>query len=943
MLAFDRDIALAAAQPRLVRRLPVRLLVHRAALPAWRRRRWRSAPSRSACPPSPTRPGRRATTSSAIFFLLAAVAIASTRLEPAERGPSAGLAGRGAARRRPRGRPGGRHQAQLPAARLRSSSSASRWSRPPGAGASLGAGGLAAWPGAATGTCATSSTPATRCPGSTALGPISLPGPDQELGGREDHSVLSYLTDGTVWSDWFLPGLHHGLGVLLAAARRARPGRPRCSPRPPRREPRSPAGVAGARRPRRRPRLAGGADLRLRARGDAARLRVRPALPGAGPGPRPGAAPPRRSCGCASRRRRGRPPIGADTAKLRACTGRHCRAAGAAADRLRSGRRRRDRAATSSSATTCANRYANPTFTDPGPERRLRMGDAVSGARIATTSTRQYPLFGTDLSNRVEFVGEERPHGGFVAPTTCRAWRRLLDEGDYDYVVASRDRIEPGQPPYPATARWTEGPGAKVILRKPPTVVFKLTDLDPSACGRSRIRRCGAHRRGAFARIGAETSARRPLDRTRAPIAILRTADGPHPQLLDHRPHRPRQVDPGRPHPRGHRRRRPEENAGADARLDGPRARARDHDQGPGGAGRVQGRRRADLPPAPDRHARPRRLLLRGLAQPRRLRGRPARRRRRPGGRGADRRQHLPGDRERAGADPGHQQGRPARRRARAGRPGDRRPARRRPRGSAAGSRPRPGRGCVEVLEAIVDRIPPPEGRARGAAAGADLRLRVRPVPRRDRLRADGRRLLPQERADPGDAERHRGRHRRHRLLPAGDDRGRGDGRRRRRLPDHRHQGRRQAARRRHADRPGAAGRRAAGGLPRGAADGLLRALPDRHRPLRRPARRAREARPQRRRALLGAGDLGGARLRLPLRLPRPPPHGDRARAAGARVRPRPAGDDAERALHGPPDQRRDESRSTARPGCPTRASIEAIEEPYIRATIIAPPSRSAP
>ena len=97
---------------------------------------------------------------------------------------------------------------------------------------------------------------------------------------------------------------------------------------------------------------------------------------------------------------------------------------------------------------------------------------------------------------------------------------------------------------------------------------------------------------------------------------------------------------------------------------------------------------------------------------------------------------------------------------------------RRRPRGSAAGSRPRPGMGVPEVLEAIVERIPAAQGRARGPDPGADLRLRVRPVPRRDRLRADGRRLLPQERADPGDAERDRGRHRRHRLLPAGDDRG---------------------------------------------------------------------------------------------------------------------------------------------------------------------------
>ncbi len=140
-----------------------------------------------------------------------------------------------------------------------------------------------------------------------------------------------------------------------------------------------------------------------------------------------------------------------------------------------------------------------------------------------------------------------------------------------------------------------------------------------------------------------------------------------------------------------------------------------------------------------------------------------------------------------------------------------------------------------------------------------------------------------------------------------------------------------------------AARRRAARGLPRGPADGLLRALPDRHRPLRRPARRAREAGPQRRRAVLGAGDLGGARVRLPLRLPRSAPHGDRARAAGARVRPRPAVDDAERALRGPPDQRRVEGGAqphrSARPGH-DRGDRRAL---HPRHDHLLPPSRSAP
>jgi hypothetical protein len=128
-------------------------------------------------------------------------------------------------------------------------------------------------------------------------------------------------------------------------------------------------------------------------------------------------------------------------------------------------------------------RYADPSFTTPGLNAAFAWSRNVSGARIATTSTRQYPFFGTDLSNQVEFIGTETPHGGFEAPATCRAWRQLLNEGDYDYVIASRDRLEPGQPPYPPQATWTEGPAAKPILKTPPTIVFQLKEkLDPSAC-----------------------------------------------------------------------------------------------------------------------------------------------------------------------------------------------------------------------------------------------------------------------------------------------------------------------------------------------------------------------------------------------------------------------------------------------------------------------------
>jgi hypothetical protein len=128
-------------------------------------------------------------------------------------------------------------------------------------------------------------------------------------------------------------------------------------------------------------------------------------------------------------------------------------------------------------------RYATPTLAAPGLNAAFEWAHGLSGTRIATTSTRQYPLYGTDLSNHVQYVGEEQPHGGFTAPTTCRSWRQLLNAGNYDYVVASRDRVEPGKPPYPPTAAWTAGPGAEPILRKPPTVIFQLNGpLAPSGC-----------------------------------------------------------------------------------------------------------------------------------------------------------------------------------------------------------------------------------------------------------------------------------------------------------------------------------------------------------------------------------------------------------------------------------------------------------------------------
>ena len=84
------------------------------------------------------------------------------------------------------------------------------------------------------------------------------------------------------------------------------------------------------------------------------------------------------------------------------------------------------------------------------------------------------------------------------------------------------------------------------------------------------------------------------------------------------------------------------------------------------------------------------------------------------------------------------------------------------------------------------------------------------------------------------------------------------------------------------------AGDRGAARLQGNPAAGVRRPVPDRGQRVRLAARRAGKAQAQRLVAALRARGQPGAGLRLPLRLPRPAAHGDRAGAAGARVRPGP-------------------------------------------------------
>ncbi len=310
------------------------------------------------------------------------------------------------------------------------------------------------------------------------LGPISLPDPEQALGGREGHSVLGYLTDGSIWSAWFLPGFHHGLGLfwpllgalalaglLLCFAHRAGPLLRVLGA----------TGLAVVAAWLIAPTSASGptgmprgfeSGLRYLAPALVLGLALLPTTPPLRDrlrawtsGATPADGPKSQAIVDFSAHRRVVVVLVAILALALVAFG-----------------YREERG-------YLQHRYADPGFTTQGLDAAFKWAQSVSDARIATTSTRQYPLFGTDLSNHVQYIGIERPHGGFTTPLTCQTWRRLLNEGNYDYVVVTRDRIEPGKPTYPPTARWTADPNAALVLRKPPTAVFRLRGpLDPSSC-----------------------------------------------------------------------------------------------------------------------------------------------------------------------------------------------------------------------------------------------------------------------------------------------------------------------------------------------------------------------------------------------------------------------------------------------------------------------------
>jgi len=145
--------------------------------------------------------------------------------------------------------------------------------------------------------------------------------------------------------------------------------------------------------------------------------------------------------------------------------------------------------------------YLDGRFANAGSEEEQIPGMDLNGAyrwardidhaRIGLAGTTAgfagYGFYGTDLTNRVTYLGEEGPHGAFNAIPTCSAFRAAVNAADLDYLVTTPflNFLHPGNPIPSPEARWLRGERVvRPVLHEGSVTVWKVTGkLDPGSCG----------------------------------------------------------------------------------------------------------------------------------------------------------------------------------------------------------------------------------------------------------------------------------------------------------------------------------------------------------------------------------------------------------------------------------------------------------------------------
>jgi hypothetical protein len=119
----------------------------------------------------------------------------------------------------------------------------------------------------------------------------------------------------------------------------------------------------------------------------------------------------------------------------------------------------------------------------------------IHNARVGVVGTFggffAYPLYGLDLSNRVQYVAERGPHGSFTPITSCARWRSQLNGDHLNYLLTTpaRDPWHPRVLSYSPENSWTASdPAARPVYREralgQPIVLYRISGpFDAGGCG----------------------------------------------------------------------------------------------------------------------------------------------------------------------------------------------------------------------------------------------------------------------------------------------------------------------------------------------------------------------------------------------------------------------------------------------------------------------------
>jgi hypothetical protein len=136
-----------------------------------------------------------------------------------------------------------------------------------------------------------------------------------------------------------------------------------------------------------------------------------------------------------------------------------------------------------------------PFLQDGGPREAYTFARKQHGKRIGIAGSGeiffgQYGFYGANLDNYVQYIGVQGPNGQYRLATTCRRFRRLVNAGDYDFLIVSQATQDSPEATYwyPVYAWVKTDPALELVVEEPqitpqPDYVFKVNGkLDPAGC-----------------------------------------------------------------------------------------------------------------------------------------------------------------------------------------------------------------------------------------------------------------------------------------------------------------------------------------------------------------------------------------------------------------------------------------------------------------------------